>query len=47
MNRCCKRAKGRIWEKATGKGRICDGCFTHNRFDDSFRKTHPAYNASI
>ena len=26
---------------------VCKGLFTHNRFDDSFRKNHPFYNKKI
>ena len=37
----------RWWRKQHFKIAVGEGCFTHNRFDDSFRKEHHAYNANI
>ena len=38
----------RWWRRHHFKVAICDeGVFTHNRFDDSFRPGHTAFNASI
>lgn len=35
------------WRNQNFKIGICDGIFTHNRFDDSWRKTHHAFNQEI
>ncbi len=35
------------WRKKHFKIGVCKGLFTHNRFDDSFRKCHPFYNKKI
>jgi hypothetical protein len=35
------------WRKKHFKIGVCRGLFTHNRFDDSFRKSHPFYNEKI
>jgi hypothetical protein len=35
------------WRKKHFKIGVCKGLFTHNRFDDSFRKNHPFYNKKI
>jgi hypothetical protein len=35
------------WRKQHFKIGVCKGLFTHNRFDDSFRKNHPFYNKKI
>jgi hypothetical protein len=35
------------WRKQHFKIGVCRGLFTHNRFDDSFRKGHPFYNKKI
>ena len=35
------------WRDQNFKVGVCEGLFTHNRFDDSWRKTHHAYNKSI
>ena len=35
------------WRNQNYKIGVCEGIFTHNRFDDSWRKTHHAYNKGI
>lgn len=35
------------WREQNFKIGVCDGIFTHNRFDDSWRKTHHAFNVRI
>jgi hypothetical protein len=35
------------WRKKHFKIGVCKGLFTHNRFDDSFRKNHRYYNKKI
>lgn len=35
------------WREQNYKIGVCEGIFTHNRFDDSWRKTHHAYNKGI
>ncbi|MGB5792451.1 hypothetical protein [Poseidonibacter sp.] len=35
------------WRDQNYKIGVCEGVFTHNRFDDSWRKSHHAYNKSI
>lgn len=35
------------WRRQHFKIGVCKGLFTHNRFDDSFRKGHTAYNKNI
>lgn len=35
------------WRNKHYRIAIGEGCFTHNRFDDSFRMDHEAYNATL
>jgi hypothetical protein len=42
LNLNCKWWRNRHFRVAIG-----DGCFTHNRFDDSFRRDHAAFNATL
>lgn len=42
-----KPLNSKWWRNQNFKVGICDGLFTHNRFDDSWRKTHHAYNSQI
>jgi hypothetical protein len=35
------------WREQNYKIGVCEGIFTHNRFDDSWRKSHHAYNKGI
>lgn len=37
----------RWWRKQHYRIAVGEGCFTHNRFDDSFRAGHTAFNADI
>ena len=37
----------RWWRKHHFRVAVGEGCFTHNRFDDSFRSDHAAFNAAI
>ncbi len=42
-----KPLNSKWWRNQKYKIGVSEGLFTHNRFDDSWRKSHPAYNKSI
>lgn len=42
-----KPLNSKWWRTRNFKIGICNGLFTHNRFDDSWRKSHQAFNSDI